>query len=57
MRMQYFYVGEYGLDPAMLVPSYCNLCNVLRVIMGVSGPSLLIESTDSAIKKNIWLMY
>ena len=26
---------------------YLTFCNVLHIIMGVSGPSLLIESTES----------
>ena len=38
---------------------YLGVCNVLHIIMGVSMPSLLIESTDSIILllgKNLYVM-
>ena len=32
---------------------YLTFCNVLHIRMGVSGPSLLMESTDSMINRKI----
>ena len=45
-----------SLDDVKLCAEILAFCNVLHNYMGVSGPSLLIESTDSMICQKLYIL-